>query len=218
MSSTVDDPGTDAGEPNDQLPALKSACQEGRQTVDRQVEWIRQNDRKAIRVLRTNLILAGLLLTALSLLVRTDEFAVEPYVNLYTGMGIITLLGSTVFAAITYVSSGFEGGIQWTEIDDTVDHEYGEKRWYERLALGYSDWIEYNALVLKFNAILSTTTILLVIDAVVLLTAGILVGRLGIERDPISYGVLLLVLVVLTTLDYVILKVDDVLELYHEVR
>lgn len=201
-----------------ELSTVKILCKEGRETVDKQVEWMQQIDQKAIHFLRANIMFLGLLLTALSLLVQSDTFEIAPYMNIFTGLGIMALLSSIGFAAITYISSRFEGGVDCIDIDESVEEAYETEQLYQRLAVGYSEWIEYNGLVIKINAYLSTVTILLTIDAIALLTIGILVGALGYDGGPISASFILVLSATFVFLNWCILKMDDVVQIYYKAR
>lgn len=205
----------DTDNEGDHVEALEAACEEARETLDQQVTWLRQIDQKSIRILRANILLLGLTLTALSILVRTDTVGLAPYVNLYTGFGVLLLLGSTNCAGITYISSRFEGGVDAQDVQDTFEDEYSPEEFYDRLARGYSNWIEYNNLVVKVNAHLCTITILLAINAVVFITVGAIAGAAGYDGTTLSYVLFVCVLVALFALDYLVFKIDDALKAYH---
>jgi len=197
------------------VEALEVACTEARETLDQQVTWLRQIDQKSIRILRANILLLGLTLTALSILVRTDAVDLAPYVNLYTGFGVCLVLGSTICAGITYISSRFESGIDARDVQDTYEDRYSPVELYDRLAQGYANWIEYNNLVIKVNAHLCTITILLAINAVVFITLGAISGAAGYDGTTLSYVLFVVVLVALLALDYLAFKIDDAIETYY---
>jgi len=180
---------------------------EARRTLNHQVSWIRQIDQKAIQILRSNILLIGLSLTALSIFVRTDDVNLAPYINVLSVSGVAALLGSTFFAGVTYVSSRFKGGLHVDDIQETCENEYPPRKFFDELSRGYEEWIGYNDLVIKFNAWLCTITILLAIDAVILMSFGIAVGASGLDGSRLSYIMLIGLVVLLIFANFCVFKI-----------
>lgn len=148
---------------------------EMRLTFESQVERLREIDSKAIEILKANLLLIGIFVTGVSILVQTGvEFG--SFINIYTVFAGFLLLLSTALAGVTYTSSNIRGGVDAQALKATLEAEYTDDDFSEALASSYGAWIEYNAGVIAVNDILITVTVLLVIDALVYLVAGIVAG------------------------------------------
>lgn len=166
---------------------------EMRLTFESQVERLREIDNKAIEILKANLLLIGIFVTGISILVQTGvEFG--SYINVYTVFAGLLLLLSTALAGVTYTSSNIRGGIDGQSLEATLEAGYTDDEFAEALASSYGNWIEYNAGVIAVNDILITVTVLLVIDALVYLVAGVVAGVLV---PPLAVSVVSFVLLTL---------------------
>lgn len=155
--------------------SLEVLRDEMRLTFESQVERLREIDNKAIEILKANLLLIGIFVTGISILVQTGvEFG--SFINVYTVFAGLLLLVSTALAGVTYTSSNIRGGIDGQSLEATLEAGYTDDEFAEALASSYGNWIEYNAGVIAVNDILITVTVLLVIDALVYLVAGIVAG------------------------------------------
>lgn len=157
------------------VETLQSACEEGRRTFEYQVERLREIDSKAIEILKANLLIIGVLVTALSIAVQSG-IDVSGVANPFTIGGAVLLLLSTAIAGVTYNASNVRGGIGRGAIERILAEEYTEREFYEVLARSYGEWIEYNSEVTAVNDILITVTVVLVIDAFLFLTVGVVVA------------------------------------------
>lgn len=206
------------GGDDDAVEALSKACEEAKGTLDHQLGWMQQMDSKAVKILRATLLLIGLLLTALSLSVRADSVDVSEFVNLFTIAGGLTLVCASMGAAVTYIASSFEAGLGYQDLAEALEDGYDEKKLYEQLAEGYATWIRFNQYVLQYNAILLTMTIICVINAITLLTAGAVVGSLQVAFTRPSIVAFFGLLVILAVIDYLIYKSEDVVIWYFDTR
>lgn len=181
---------SDASGPD--LETLRGACEESQRTFDYQIQRLREIDSKAIEILKANLLIIGVLATALSIAVQAGV-DITGVVNLFTVTGAILLLVSTGLAGVTYTASNIRGGVGESAIRRTLEEEYTEREFYEVLARSYGEWIEYNSEVTAVNDILITVTVVLVVDAFVLLTAGVVVTFLGLPPALIGVTYVLLI-------------------------
>lgn len=133
-------------------------------------------DTKAVRILRSTLLLIGLVLTALSISGQSPSFDISRFVNYYTLSGMLSLILAVTVAATSYIVSSYEAGIGHGDLQSTRRERYTDIQLHENLASGYADWIQYNQNVVKYNPTLVTVTLILLIGAMGLLTVGILVG------------------------------------------
>lgn len=147
---------------------------EAQRTFEYQVQRLREIDGKAIELLKANLLLGGLVVTAGSILVQTDvDFSA--YLNAFTVTGGVLLFVSTALAGVTYTSSNLRGGMDAAAVEAAV-RDRGEGDFEERLLRSYGRWIEYNARVTAVNDVLATVTVLLIVVAFVYVVAGVGVG------------------------------------------
>ena len=188
---------TDAEKP------LKKLRDEMRLTFESQVERLQEIDSKAIEILKANLLLIGIFVTGISILVQTGvEFG--SFINIFTVFAGVLLLLSTALAGVTYTSSNIRGGVDAQALEATLEAEYTDEEFAEALASSYGRWIEYNSGVIAVNDILVTVTVLLVIDALVYLVAGIVVGVLAppLAVSVVGFFFLTAVVVWMTRLVY----------------
>lgn len=99
---------------------LRVARKEARATLDHQLTMLDDMDRKAIRILQLDATLAGVLVTALSLVAGTP-IDIEAFVNIYVGVSIAFLVTSAVAAALTYTVSAQIVGIDAGALDDVEE-------------------------------------------------------------------------------------------------
>lgn len=202
----------------DLAESLEEACSEAKGTLDHQMNWMQQIDSKAVRILRANLVLLGLVVTAFSISTRTNAVTPTQFVNLYTIFGFLSLVTATVSAGVTYLSSSFEAGIGSGDIDEVLENDYSVEDLYRELAAGYATWIEFNEYVLRFNAVLITVTVIAVINAITLLTAGAIVGILNQAFSRTSSTLFVFLIALLLILDAVIFKSEDFVIWYYKTR
>jgi len=179
------------------VETVRGLCEESHRTFEYQVRRIGEIDSKAIEILKANLLVIGVLVTALSIAVQAG-IDVAGIANGFTVAGAAVLLVSTALAGVTYTSSNIRGGIGKPAIDRTLREEYTEREFYAVLARSYGEWIEYNSEVTAVNDLLVTLTVVLVVDAFVLLAAGLAVGFLALSppATAVSFLVLSTVLVI----------------------
>ncbi|MEF8807496.1 hypothetical protein [Natronomonas sp.] len=171
--------------PNDgtePVDALALTREETRRTFEQQVQRLQEIDAKAIEILKANLLLIGILVTAGSILVQT-EFDVAAFYNVFTGFGALLLFVSTAIAGVTYNASNLRGGLDTNDIERALErHDADSDEEFEaRLLRSYGRWIEHNARVTAVNDILVTLTVLLVVDALAYVVVGAAVGTAGLS-------------------------------------
>ncbi|MCU4973764.1 hypothetical protein OB955_13570 [Halobacteria archaeon AArc-m2/3/4] len=176
------------------------ALEEARATFEYQVQRLREIDNKAIEILKANLLIIGVFVTALSVLGQT-ALDVASFVNLHTAVGGLLLLASTAIAGVTYTASNLRGGVDRPALEAALaDGQAFEST----LVRSYGAWIEHNAEVTAINDVLVTITVLFVIDAFVYFVVGIAVGTLPVSTLTVvaSFVLLTALLAPLTWLAY----------------
>ncbi len=169
------------------------ALEEAKTTFEYQVQRLREIDSKAIEILKANLLIIGVFVTALSIIGQT-ELDISAFVNLHTAVGGLLLLISTALAGVTYNASNLRGGVDSVALERALEESEAKGNHFEpTLVRSYGEWIEHNADVTAVNDSLITITILLVTDAFVYVVIGIAIGVSGIPT-----AVSLLAFVILT--------------------
>lgn len=123
--------------------------------VQTQISTLNGIDDKAAYVARLVGILAGLILSATSLAVRTQEITVSintSAVFVLLGLSVGALFVSLVYAIITYLSSKFEYGPSAEMGEYMSNYKVKEQQYKDVLLRGYSDAIKQNRRVVVTNA------------------------------------------------------------------
>jgi len=165
-------------DPGDAEGTLALAREETRTTFEYQVARIQEIDSKAVEILKANLLLIGIVVTAATVLVQTP-FDAAVFFNLFTAVGAALLFVSTALAGVTYTASNLRGGLDTEAIERAIAAE--DDAFEARLLRSYGRWIEYNAQVIAVNDILVTATVLLVVVSFAYVVAGIAVGAAGLS-------------------------------------
>ena len=182
---------TDDGD--EEIDVLRMARTEARATLDHQLATLDDMDQKAISILRLDATLAGVLVTALSLVAGTP-LNVGAFVNVYVGASVASLVFSAVAAALTYTVSAQIVGIDAAALDDVP--ELSDAAFYRRLVAGYADWIRFNRTVNVRKAPLLTSALLGLIAGIVFLALGGLAALATVTLPvQIAAGVVLVVAV-----------------------
>jgi len=189
----TDDTDAGVGGQPDAEGTFELTREELRTTFEYQVQRLREIDAKAIEILKANLLLIGIVVTAASILVQT-EFVVSPFVNAFALVGVFLLLLSTALAGVTYTSSNLRGGLDPDAVESAIAARRAEEvaAFEERLLRSYARWIDYNARMTAINDMLATVTVLLVILAFVYVGIGI---GVAVFRPPLAVEAVLFVVV-----------------------
>lgn len=169
------------GEP-EQMSELRD---EARQTVDAQRETLNDIDTKASRILRLNVALIGILVSITSIATQigpeseSGSIGFEPYVNVYTEVGIGALVLSTAFAAMTYTASELDVGVSSENLADLLRADFTFDETEELLVKNYIMRINFNRSTNVRNIPLIQMTIILIVSAIVAFVLGIYRGLAG---------------------------------------
>lgn len=159
-----------------------------RRTLQSQENWIRQIDEKAMRTLRFNTVLLGLLLPGFSYAVRHDIVASpEAFYNGHVAAGVGLLLASIVLAGLTYTSSSIQTDISAGDISEARTANYTDATTHDALVSGYELSIRENRGVLFWNAVLVNATVFSMVAGLTVLALGTVVA-LGIHIPLWAYA------------------------------
>lgn len=164
---------------------------EAQRTVDKQVTLVDDIDSKAIRILRVNVLLVGLILTALSFVSRTEYTEVGSVLNVYTGVGILSLVLSSAFAALTFTASDLEVGVDPDDVALLLGSDPTPGEFEEVVAKSYATWIRFNERTTVMTTPLISSTVFMVIAAIAYLSLGVyvaLVGPLPVGLETITHS------------------------------
>lgn len=189
------------------VAVYRRACGEARETIDQQIAWNREIDDKAARLLRINVALAALVVTALSLGLQyapTDgsgppQQVFQGAMNWYFAGGTALFVTSTALAGATYTMSSLKVGLQFDGFDETTDSELPVEEFYRELAMGYKAWVDHNRSVVNRNGTYVSFAIVLLVYSVVFFVVGV-TNELGFGGIWRPFGLLLLLLVTMLVL------------------
>lgn len=180
----------------EQLPELR---EEARETVTAQRETLNDIDTKASRILRLNIALIGILVSVLSIAGQiapgseSGLASVAPFVNVYTEVGIGSLVLSTAFAAMTYTASELDVGVSSENLTDLLRADFSRDEAEELLVKNYIMRINFNRSTNVRNIPLIQLTIILVVVAIVLLVLGTYQALVGGVFPWLLTGAVLLI-------------------------
>lgn len=178
--------------------AARRLCEEGRTTIDHQLQSLDDIDSKAISLLRVNIILVGLILTAASFISDSQTTTLTDIFNPYFAVGVVALIGSSALAALTYTASDSEVGIEDDAIEAVLGADLSELELEVAIAESQSHWIRFNNRTNLINAPLITLTTVLIVVALVHLAIGVYDAVIGSQTLAIAIASwVLLVLLVL---------------------
>jgi hypothetical protein len=132
--------------------AARRLCEEGRTTIDHQLQSLDDIDSKAISLLRVNIILVGLILTAASFISDSQTTTLTDIFNPYFAVGVVALIGSSALAALTYTASDSEVGVDDDAIDAVLAAGLSELELEVAIAESQAHWIQFNSRTSLINA------------------------------------------------------------------
>jgi hypothetical protein len=150
------------------------AISKARETLNGQLEVQSDIDDKAARTLRINTVLLGIVVSGVSFLL--DDSIVREggeVFNEFTVAGLVLLLASTAFAALTYSASDAVVGISREDVETLIDGEYSAVANKEGLAISFGEWIEFNSETIDIDAFYFTSTTTLLIWSLTFVSIGI---------------------------------------------
>lgn len=158
--------------------ALRRLSQESEKTLQYQLQSLNDIDSKAISILRVNVLLLGLILTAASF-VADSSLDLAMFGNIYLYTGIVSLIFSSTLAALTYTASDIEVGIPSDKINEVIDSDLTEEEFELAVAQSHTRWIWFNNKTNIINAPLITLTNILLIISISNLALGVYAAVIG---------------------------------------
>jgi hypothetical protein len=178
---------------------LSELCSEARETVNGQRDTLNDIDTKASRILRLNVLLIGVIVSALSIAaqnggeVNSTLPGVDPFINLYMKLGVASLILSTALAALTYTASELDVGVDSDNLTSLIRADMSLDDAQELLVKNYIVRINFNRSTNIRNLPLITSTIVFLVVAVVCFTLGVYEAVIGSVQPWLLTPALLLV-------------------------
>lgn len=144
--------------------------EDARRVIDHQIAYLNDVDDKAVRTVRINAVVLGVILSVRQL---TSQFSIT---DPFAGLATVAILGSMVAGIVTYTTSDAQFGPGPRYIDDVLDEPATESYWRSETLRSYADWIEDNEHVTRRNG-----TYLLVSQLLLLLGLTTLTTRIALE-------------------------------------
>lgn len=189
-----------------------NACEEARYTLDHQIEKIHKEDKKAVGVFRINLLIIGLLLSALTITTRSNSPPLGELINAHTVLGTFAIGTSSLIAAMTYTSSEFQMGVGSPVIRDVATGKMTTKEFDEKLGEKYANWIRRNQVVHQYNAYAISYSISLVIVGLLFYSVGTVVGAESMRGSTLSYVLLTIEIISIAPISLAIFSSDWITE------
>ncbi|WP_135854755.1 hypothetical protein [Halorussus salinus] len=182
---------------------------EARETVTGQKETLADIDSKASKILRLNVLLVGVIVSALSIVAKTGGTAtaentriegsrvlLHGLLNPYTGLGVGSLLISTALAAMTYTVSELDVGTSSDNLTNLLRADLSTQQARELLVKNYIVRINFNRSTNIRNTPLITATIVFLVAGILFFavgayeaTVGAVPGWLAVSAVGILFGV-----------------------------
>mgnify|MGYP006299263089 CR=1 FL=1 len=176
------------------LTVLRS---EANLTVQRQLDTLADIDDEASRILRLNVLLVGVVVSALSIASQVDSVAGEPLVgqfrNPYVELGVASLIISTALAAITYSATEYDVGVSADNVAKLLRADIPADEIEALLLKNYVARINFNRSVDVRNIPLVTATIVFALVGVVFLALGVYEATIRPTPWWLVFGACLLV-------------------------
>lgn len=169
---------------DDRVRRAKLAREEARETITEQAETLSDIDEKAMEIFRANVVLAGILVSGVSIAVQSNGASTTAIFNPFTKFGAVLLFTATVLSSVTYTSTSEEIGVSSSDITESIlNQRYDYRLVEESLAEEYSAWIAANYRSNVQNALLFTLTLL----ATVMSICYFFVGAIEIYRNSLPW-------------------------------
>ncbi|WP_144240092.1 hypothetical protein [Haladaptatus cibarius] len=167
--------------------ALEVALAESRRTFDKTVSRLEEIDDKAMRSVRTAVLLAGFVASAIGVggPSSISDFGVFPV--LLVAIGVICLIISIVLGIGTYTITQYPSGIGSSHRTDVITGGYNKKEWLVDMINEYDEWIsEINTEIRRNGGYLDVVQISLAFAVVCLLiSSSMIVVKAAYDIPPL---------------------------------
>lgn len=152
---------------DDRIRRAELAREEARETINEQATTLADIDEKAIQIFRVNVVLAGIIVSGISIAVQSNATSTTALLNPFTKFGAVLLFAATILSSITYTSTNQQIGVSPDDITERIlNTDYGYELIEEGLAEEYGNWIATNYQSNIQNALRFTLTLLTTVMAI----------------------------------------------------
>ena len=147
-------------------------------TVERQLSTLADIDDKASRMLRLNVLLVGVVVSALSITSRLEgnsaggASVIGRFQNVYVELAVASFVLSSALAAITYSATEYDVGISTENATKLLGAGLSEKRIETLLVKNYAARVNFNRSINVRNLPLVTATIVFAVGGILLFALG----------------------------------------------
>lgn len=185
-----------------ELDALRTVREESRTVLSAQVESLRAIDDKAMRTVRTSVLLIGLGISV----IQVSDISISEDIGVWSFrfglLGAAFLLLSIVIGVVTYSDSRPELGVSEGHRRDVVKGEYTEREWVAFQLDEYNKWTKSMKNMISLNVVGLNTALFTLTTGVVSLTGSAVLAA-GIKISTILIWVCIaIVLAVLSVSIY----------------
>jgi len=160
--------------------ALRAARTEARESLSETIDAIRRTEESAMRMLRIDLVILGLWLTAASSFQFTTEF-----INVFTVLGFVAVLLSAVVAVVATFGSERPTGVSEAYLTEFQEASWSEHEWNEWMLREYGQWLaEANEIADGDARALLYAQLCLGVGLLALIS-GITLGVTGLSDAPV---------------------------------
>jgi len=151
---------------------LRLTRDEARSILDHRLEWLSETDDKAMRTVRTAVIVLSIIFSAAGIAGEEALNRIPRIPFVLSSIGVVGLFLTIIYGIYTYSDSETVYGPEPALRREVLDYEYSERQWLVMLLNGYDEWIDVMERVNKRNAKhLSRVQYLLVLSLFFLLLA-----------------------------------------------
>lgn len=168
----------------DRIRRAELARKEARETITEQSKTLTDIDEKAIQIFRANVVLAGIIVSGLSIAVNSESPSTTAFLNPFTKFGAVLLFLATILASVTYTSTNEAIGVNPEDITERIlEHRFDYDLVEEALAEEYSRWIAKNYRSNVQNALLFSLTLVTTVMAI----CYFFIGAVEIYRSSLPW-------------------------------
>lgn len=165
--------------------ALGRAYDDVRLVLDTQREHLSALDDKASLALRMDAVLLGLVLTAGSIVIRSDPFTLGDVVNAWIGLGISLVVVSLLAAVYSLTLTETIVGLGQEDVERIARNRYSDEELLVMLLRSSKAWMRTNERVNRHNARAVLATYVFLGGGVVCLVVGVILSPLVPTRGMI---------------------------------
>lgn len=162
------------------VEALRDAKAESRATLDHRIALAHEIDDKATRLIRTNVVVLGIVVSAVGVAGPRTIATLDVYVVALSAVGGLGLLASIFVGVGLYTVSGTDFGVGASYRSDVRRGSYSEREWLLTILAGYDEWDEDMAALNRrkeWYLLASQVLLLAALLALAAATGLLLVGR-----------------------------------------